>query len=119
MSVSGAVVGDGAQLFLDGFEGGAGGGSAGEGVVEVDAGEVEADGVEGGEPADGAGEVGTGDQGVVPAVAFHSDQCAVGGVAAAASEGADCEGEGREQCVVDSAVEPSRDIPQKCLGDLG
>ncbi|WP_237723922.1 hypothetical protein, partial [Rhodococcus sp. DK17] len=78
-AVSGAVVGGVVELFFDGGEGVSGGGSAGEGVVEVDVGEVEEGGVDGGEPAEGVGEVGAGDVGVGAAVAFDGDEQGVGG----------------------------------------
>lgn len=103
--VADPAVGDLAPLFLDRFDDRRRGSTRGECVVDVDTGQVESHRVGGSEPSDRAGEVGTGEHGVVAAVAFEREQRFGHVVAVALPPSSQCQCEPGDEGVVHTAAE--------------
>ncbi|GES39296.1 ABC-type transport system ATPase component [Rhodococcus aetherivorans] len=118
-AVADAVVGNGGEPFLDRPDRRARRGTATEGVVDVDAGEVHVEGVHGGEPSDGAGQVGSGDRRLLAAVALDADERRGGGAAAVAAPPLGRQAERGEQRLGGAAVEALGHGGQHGVGDLG
>ncbi|NIL77569.1 hypothetical protein RhoFasB10_03714 [Rhodococcus sp. B10] len=118
-AVSDSVIGYGEQPLLDGLDQSARIRASVQRVVDVDVRHRDSDREDRGEPADGPGQVRTGHDLILTAVALEADQ-RIGCLDAAIST--PCghrERERRHQPVVDAAVERFGDGRQQVVGDVG